>query len=127
MLSLRFGVYLPSLVAGGLLAVWSRSFTGAPLEWVAFGVSAAVLVAGVIGLTTRRNIAGYGALSLIAAWSAVAALVFTGSALTWLVFADALAVAAVSLAGLTVHELSTERVVHTLDVRSNREQLTTAA
>lgn len=125
-MSLRFGVYLSSLVAGGLLAVWSRSFTGAPLEWVAFGVSAAVVVAAVAGLTTRHTMIGYGALALVGAWSAVAALVFTGSALTWLVLADALAVAAISIGGLTAHETSTERVVHTLDVRSDREQLTPA-
>ncbi len=35
---------------------------------------------------------------------------------TWLSFAGALGVLALSLIGLTVHELSTERVVHSLEV-----------
>jgi hypothetical protein len=52
--------------------------------------------------------------------------VFSGSLLGWLVFADALALVAVALADLTAHEVSTERVVHTLDVRE-RAGIPTAA
>ena len=44
------------------------------------------------------------------------ALIFTGTTLTWLVLADAIALAAVALADLTAHEVTTENVVHRLEV-----------
>jgi len=119
-MSTRYTLNTFALVAGGFLAVVSRSFGSGALEWTAFGVSAAVALAGIVGLTLdgrSRGLVGNGALTLVGLWSLVAALVFTGSTLSWLVFADALAVAAVALVSLTVHEVTTERVVHTLDVR----------
>ena len=120
-MSTRYSLDTFALVAGGFVAVISRTFGSGTLEWTAFGVSAAVALAGVLGLTLNglgRGSAANGALTLVGLWSLVAALVFSGSTLTWLVFADALAVAAIALADLTVHEVTTERVVHTLDVRS---------
>jgi hypothetical protein len=116
----RFGLNLFAVLAAGFLAVVSRTFGQTPLEWTAFGLSAAVVVAAVAGLVLAargRGSAGYATLAVVGGWSLVAALVFTGSALSWLVFADALAVGVVALAGLTAHEVTTERVVHTLDVR----------
>ena len=60
---------------------------------------------------------GHGLLGLVALWSLVAALAFSGTALTWLVFADAIAVGVLALADLAVHEATTERIVHSLEVR----------
>ncbi len=74
--------------------------------------------------TMRRHLVGYGALSAVAAWSAVAALIFTGTTLGWLVFADAVVLAIIALSALAVHEFTTERVVHTLEVREEQESLT---
>jgi hypothetical protein len=54
---------------------------------------------------------------LVGLWSLFAALVFSGSALTWLVFADAIAVGVLGLADLAMHEATTERIVHQLEVR----------
>jgi hypothetical protein len=124
MMSTRFSLDTLALVAGGFTAVISRSFDFGPLSWTAFGVSAAVAVAGILGLALNglgRGSVASGALTVVGLWSLVAALVFSGSALTWLVFADALAVAAIALADLTVHEVTTERVVHTLDVRHEHD------
>jgi hypothetical protein len=42
---------------------------------------------------------------------------FSGTALTWLVFADAIAVGVLALADLVAHEATTERIVHSLEVR----------
>jgi hypothetical protein len=125
-MSTRYILNTLSLVAGAFLVVASRVFTGATLEWLGFGVSAGVLLFGVTGLTVgehRRHLLGYGVLSLVAAWSAVAALVFTGSTLGWLVFADAIAVAAIALGASAIHEVTTERVVHTLEIREDAGQL----
>jgi len=44
------------------------------------------------------------------------ALVFAGPPQTWLVFADALAVLGIALTNLGIHEFSTERVVHEMQV-----------
>ena len=64
---------------------------------------------------------GHCALALVAMWSLVAARTFSGGALTWLLFADAVALAAVALADLTAHEVGTEHVVHSLEVRTVTE------
>ena len=42
--------------------------------------------------------------------------VFSAGTSRWLTFADALGLIVAALAGLAVHELSTERVVHSLEV-----------
>lgn len=113
---LNGAAFLASIVA----ITWSRLFTGAALEWVIFGIGAAVALAGVAGLKiaeTRRVGAEFGVLGLVGAWAAVAALVFTGATLGWIAFGSAIAMAAVAGVGLVLHELSTERVVHTLEVR----------
>jgi hypothetical protein len=126
-MSTRYILNTFSLIAGAFLVVASRVFTGATLEWLGFGVSAVILLAGVVSLTiaaTRRHVVGYGTLSAVAGWSAVAALVFTGTTLGWLVLADATAVAVVALGALAVHEFTTERVVHTLEVREGLETRT---
>jgi hypothetical protein len=125
-MSTRYILNTLSLVAGVFLVVASRVYTGGTLEWLGFGVSAGVLLFGVVGLTLaeqRRHVVGYGFLSAVAAWSAVAALVFSGSTLGWLVFADAIAVAAIALGAAALHEVTTERVVHTLDIREGAGEL----
>jgi hypothetical protein len=45
--------------------------------------------------------------------------VFSGTLMAWLTFGAAAGIVAIGVAGLIAHELSTERVVHSLeDVRS---------
>jgi hypothetical protein len=119
-LSPRFALDTLALVAGGFLTVSAMTFTAPVAGWIGFGVFAALAAAALAGLVlARRSSArvGHGVLALVASWSLIAALVFSGTVLTWLVFAGAVAVAAVALGDLTAHELSTERVVHSLEVR----------
>jgi len=95
---------------------WAANTAG----WTAFGVSAGVAVLAALSVAlTRKNSqrVGHGLLGLVAVWSVVASLVFSGSLLTWFVFADAIAVGVVALADLAVHEATTERIVHQLEVR----------
>ncbi|MFI5756755.1 hypothetical protein [Streptomyces sp. NPDC051569] len=129
-LSPRFVFNTAAVVAGGFLAVSSMAFSAPVAGWLGFGVSAALLVAGMAGVAFagRTSVkAGHGALALLGLWSLVASLVFSGTALTWLVFANALAIAVAALADLTAHELSTERVVHALEVRPAETPATTSA
>jgi hypothetical protein len=118
-LSSRFILDNLFLVAGAFLAVGVMAWTIGVAHWVAFGVSAGVLViaglSAVLARATGRKI-GHGLIGVAALWSLIAALVFSGTALTWLVFADAILVGVLALGDLTAHEATTENVVHQLEV-----------
>jgi hypothetical protein len=92
--------------------------------WLAFGVSAGLLLLAGASLGTARRTGqriGHGLVGLAALWSLIAALIFTGPALTWLVLADAIAVGVLALADLAGHEVSTENVVHRLEVTGDAQ------
>jgi hypothetical protein len=123
--NMRFGVDVLGILAGGFLAVSAVAFTAPVAGWVGFGVFTGLAVIGAVGAALAKRTSariGHGVLGLVGLWSLIAALVFSGPVLPALVFADALAVVVVALADLVVHELSTERVVHELEVHS--EQVT---
>ena len=119
-LSSRFLLDGLFVVAGAFLAVASMAWASGTAGWTAFGVSTGVtvLAAASAGLarTTSRRI-GHGLLAAVALWSLIAALAFSGTVLTWLVFADAIALGVLALADLAAHEATTERIVHSLEVR----------
>jgi hypothetical protein len=119
-LSSRFLLDSLFVVAGAFLAVASMAWASGTAGWTAFGVSAGVTVlAAASAAVAKRTSArvGHGLLGLVALWSLVAAVAFSGTTLTWLVFADAIAVGVLALADLVVHEATTERIVHQLEVR----------
>ena len=119
-LSSRFLLDSLFLVAGAFLTVASMAWAAGTAGWTAFGVSAGVTVlalASAIAAKKGSRRLGHGLLGLVALWSLVAALAFSGTVLTWLVFADAIAVGVLALADLAVHEATTERIVHQLEVR----------
>ena len=119
-LSSRFLLDSLFLVAGAFLTVASMAWAAGTAGWTAFGVSAGVTVlalASAVAAKKGSRRLGHGLLGLVALWSLAAALAFSGTALTWLVFADAIAVGVLALADLTVHEATTERIVHSLEVR----------
>ena len=121
-LNSRFALDNTAVLAGGFLAVSAMAFSAGVAGWLGFGVSTGVTVLAGLGATLAHRTGpkvGHGLLALVGLWSLVAALVFSGTLLTWLVFADALALLAVALGDLTAHELTTERVVHQLDVRGD--------
>jgi hypothetical protein len=119
-LSSRFLLDSLFVVAGAFLAVASMAWSSGTAGWTAFGVSAGVTLlaaaSAVMAKKTSRRI-GHGLLGVVALWSLVAALAFSGPALTWLVFADAIALGVLALADLAAHESTTERIVHSLEVR----------
>ena len=81
-------------------------------------VGVAVVAAGSATLARKASYRlGHGLIAVVAVWSVIAALIFSGSLLTWFVFGDAIAVGVLALADLASHEASTERVVHSLEVR----------
>jgi hypothetical protein len=95
------------------------AFSAPVAGWLAFGVSAGLLLLAMASVGTARRAGqriGHGLVGLAALWSLIAALIFTGPALTWLVLADAIALGVLALADLAAHEVSTENVVHRLEV-----------
>jgi hypothetical protein len=109
------------VVAGAFLAVASQAFSVPVFMWLMFGIGVvAVLLAGAVVLKSRRleQRSLDGITGILGAWTIIASLVFAGSAITWLGFASGAAFVALALVGLTLHELSTERVVHSIDVRT---------
>ncbi len=119
-LSSRFQLDSLFVVAGAFLTVASMTWSADRAGWTAFGVSAGVTVIAAVSAALAKKGSrrfGHGVVGLVALWSLIAAVSFSGTALTWLVFADAIAVGVLALADLAVHESTTERIVHSLDVR----------
>jgi hypothetical protein len=118
-MSPKYVINLLVALAGGFLVVASRAFTPDTAGWLGLGVGIFAVLIAAAGLAVSRlqlRSAGYALTALLGAWTIVSSTVFNGATLGWLVFADAIALVAVAVAELTVHEVSTERVVHTLVV-----------
>jgi hypothetical protein len=127
-MSVRFVTNLLVALAGGFIVVASQAFTAAVTGWVTFGVALGVILVLAASQIQERRGLGLATLgAAVAVWSVVASVVYTGSTLTWLSFAEGLGLLGVAVAGLVAHELSTERVVHTIDVERNSRQYATAA
>jgi len=107
------------LIAGAFLVVASQAFVPSTFEWLMFGAGALAVVASGTIVLRARGIAQQtldALIGILGVWTVVASLEYVGSTLTWLGFASGAAMAALAVIGLTLHELSTERVVHSLDV-----------
>ena len=61
-------------------------------------------------------------IGILGAWTVVASLVFVGSTVIWLGFASGAGLVALAVIGLTLHELTTERVVHSFEVTTATER-----
>lgn len=121
-MSTRYLTNITLALLFGFLVVASQAFAPATMTWLMLGTGAAALAIVVPAIAMRRRgLVQNGLDSLIgviAIWTIVAGLVFSGLAVTWLGFASAAAIVALAVIGLTAHELSTERVVHSLEVHA---------
>ncbi len=115
-----------NLLAGGFLVAAVFAFDATTAVWLGFAVSiplvplglcvASMAIRGAAG-GERLGVTVLGTLTcLVAGWTIVATLVFPTSVALWLVFASACAHVALSMASLVIREVSTERVVHHLEV-----------
>ena len=118
-MSQRFISNLALALAGGVVVVSTQAFATRTTGWVTFGVSLGALA--LLAMTNRGR--SYeriqsvldAAIALLALWSAVASVVYSGTTLKWLSLAEGLAFVGLAVAGLIVHEVRTERVVHSLE------------
>ena len=135
LLRTRWVVTMALALAAGFLVVASFAFSQATAAALGFAVSIGMIGLGGLLLATSRRARQYVSIAArdlrVAAWDAIAiasialsswnvvqSRVFDAGAAHWLTFADMLGVVAVTVAGLVLHELSTERVVHSLEVVS---------
>ncbi|MGH2864266.1 MAG: hypothetical protein ACRDJX_03340 [Solirubrobacteraceae bacterium] len=120
-MSTRYLTNVTLVVVGGFLLVTSQAFGVATFSWLMLASGIAMLVIAAPGVAIPARGALQRSLdylfSLLGVWTIVASTVFGGLAVTWLGFASGAALALLAVAGLTAHELSTERVVHSLDVQ----------
>lgn len=127
---------LGALVAAVMLIVAAAAFGPGALKGVGLGIGIGACATSLLFVSTlvhhrrgagspelrlrRRRIdlwaALIGALAGVATWEIVDAAVFGPSVSRWLTLANGLLIAALSCAGLVAHEISTERVVHVIEV-----------
>jgi hypothetical protein len=115
----RFLSNLALTLAAAFLVVAEFAFTLGTAAWLTFALGIGfVVISGFMLIAGRsivqRSIGGLGL--MIGAWTIVASLVFVPATVMWLGFASAVALVALGVTGLTAHELTTERVVHSLQV-----------
>jgi hypothetical protein len=121
----RYFTNLTLAIAAGFVVIADLTFAATAGAWITFGIAcgAALLFAGLLALRgsiAERSLAGLGI--VLSAWMIVESLVFaTGVAVT-IGWACALGLIALAVAGLTVHELTTERVVHSLELHEDRTE-----
>ncbi|MDA0164350.1 hypothetical protein OM076_29035 [Solirubrobacter ginsenosidimutans] len=115
---IEFFSRLALLVVAAVLVVASQVWSGDTLQWlfIAGGLVMVVLAAapGVAGTSRQRALGGI--VAIVGIWSIVLAVIFTGDTLMWVSFATAVGAGLLAIAGLIDHEMSTERVVHELQV-----------
>jgi hypothetical protein len=122
-----------NLLGGGFLVVAVFAWAAPTAAWLGFAVSIPLLLLGLgIGYSALRRGAAAGErigvtalgviTALIAAWTIIASLVFAPGTARWLIFASACAHVLLSMASLVIREITTERVVHHLEVK-DREPL----
>jgi hypothetical protein len=116
----RFLTNTALAVLGGFTVVASIVWAPATFMWLMLGAGiVAIALASGTAFKDRGNAQRSldGAIGILGAWTIVASLVFAGSVVTWLGFASGAVFVGLALIGLTLHELYTERVVHSFEVR----------
>jgi hypothetical protein len=118
-----------SWLAVGLAAVFlvtaSAAFTSlAAIAWLTFGISIGTLVVSV-GIAYRYRdhlptLVTAIVTAVVSAWTIVASLVFSQPTVQNLALAGSLAIAGLALVGLTTNELTSERVIHSLEMSEDR-------
>jgi hypothetical protein len=135
----RYFLTLAIAAGAGFLVVETFAFAQSTAVVIGFALGIALTVASVGLLLMHRSRPGKQLIGLpwrglrVAVWDGIAtlgttlgiwqivqSLVFGGATSRWLSFADGCAMLALAVVGLVLHELSTERVVHSLEVIDSR-------
>lgn len=123
---IRYTSWLAIGVAAAFLVVASVAFSPPAIAALALGVGIGILVVS-LGIAYRYHesiptLVTATATALVSAWMIIASQVFSDATVQNLTLAESLAIGALALVGLTVHELSSERVVHSVEVTTNQPE-----
>ncbi len=120
-MKIRYLSNLALALIAGFLVVATQAFDLSAVKWLVFAIATGATALSLGTLVIDRNVVQR-VISLVAGvvggWTIIASLVFGLSTVMWLGFAGALALIGLAIIGLTVHEFTTERVVHSLEVQS---------
>lgn len=123
---IRYTSWLTLGVAAAFLVVATAAFTLPVITALALGVSIGMLLVSLgIAAEYRDQIATVVpalAAALVSGWTIVASQVFAESSVQNLTLASSLAISGLAMVGMTVHELSSERVVHSLEVGTGERE-----
>jgi hypothetical protein len=126
-MSTRYITNVVMALAGGLVVVATQSFPAATAASLAFAVGIGlVAVLMTVQLDRSRGLAQRafdGIAIALGCWTILASLVFPAPLVTWLSLAEGLGFVALAFAALTAHELTTERIVHSLELSPDGERL----
>jgi hypothetical protein len=115
---IRYFSFVALAGAAVFLIVASQAFAVLDIANLALGVGIGMLVvSAATAVRCRRHIPSLvvsALAAIVSAWMIVASQVFSLDTVQNLTFAEALGIAVLALVGLTAHELSSERVVHSL-------------
>jgi hypothetical protein len=132
----RFFFNLGALIAAVLLIVAAAAFGPGAVKGVGLGIGTFCCIVSVwfVGAVThRRRFEGYrelrvfghrigvwsmmaGAIATVAVWEVVQSASFEADVSRWLTLANGVLIAILGCVGLVMHEVTTERVVHVLEV-----------
>jgi peptidoglycan/LPS O-acetylase OafA/YrhL len=123
---IRYLSYIALGIAAAFLIVATAVFPLDTVVELTLGVSIAMLVVS-LGIAERfrqdaTSVFVGLASAAVSAWMILASQLYSASTLDDVTFGSAIAVAVLALIGLTAHELTTERVVHRLEVRSREPE-----
>jgi hypothetical protein len=123
---IRYLSYILLGVLAAFVVVATQVFPLPTVEAIALGVGIAMIVVS-LRIADRFNgdlwsLAIGATAAVVSAWIVLSTQVFPLATMQDVTFYSAIAVGALALAGLTAHELRAERVVHSLEVRSDERQ-----
>jgi len=123
---IRYFSFLSLALAAGFLVVASQAFALLDVANLALGVGIGMLVVSLAtAIRCRRHwpsAVDAIAAAVVSAWMIVASQAFSLGTVQSLTFAEALGILGLAIVGLTAHELTTERVVHSLAPHGARER-----
>lgn len=125
---IRFIYGLAMVAAGMFLALVSRIWADDTVQWIAIVIGAIALLGGLAAaaLTSRGPLERGSDLliSLLGVWTIASAFIFDGTTRLDFALWEGVALALLGGVGLFLHEQTTERVVHELQVTHRAESRT---
>lgn len=118
-MSIRYLYNVVLALAAAFLVVATQAFAAPTVAWLAFGIAGGVALASAVMIALRVGLAQRllaGIALVIAAWTVAASVVFVPTTALWLGFSAGVALVALAVTGLTIHELFSERIVHSIQV-----------